>query len=257
MGEACRGKTGCLCGPDLELIVQACCAITVAAGRAGAADCCQRCSVFHGRVSRRAASPHPAECHPAAVQDLPGGHAHTQPDSAHRSAFRDFAIRHAHFPRLDVYFVHRLELGRQAGSLSHITYKASCKQAVGRSPLTRRSHTCAGLLEQEQWTAALVARDFQRSVDGMERKAQAFLHTNGNGDSAHLSHVLPASDNGQVAKQLQNGGTSAHDKGMACPPRMASLFTSRSSMHCQSLCPLTSTPGLHYFLQPYADGGSE
>lgn len=88
------------------------------------------------------------------------------------------------------------------------------REAAEQSP-SRLSCCPAGLLEQEQWTAALVARDFQRSVDGMEQKAQAFLHTNGNGDSAHLSHVLPASDNGQVAKQLQNGGSRAPNKGMA------------------------------------------
>ena len=96
------------------------------------------------------------------------------------------------------------------------------KEAAGQS-LSCLSCCLAGLLEQEQWTAALVARDFQRSIDGMEQKGQAFLHTNGNGDSAHLSHVLPASDNGQVARHLQNGGSSAPDKGVACVPRLQSF----------------------------------
>ena len=70
-----------------------------------------------------------------------------------------------------------------------------------------------GLLEQEQWTAALVARDFQRSIDSMERKAQAFLHANGNSNSASSAHILPASETGPASKRLQNGGISALDKG--------------------------------------------
>ena len=70
-----------------------------------------------------------------------------------------------------------------------------------------------GLLEQEQWTAALVARDFQRSIDSMERKAQAFLHANGNSHSAGSAHIVPASESGPASKHLQNGGFSALDKG--------------------------------------------
>ena len=75
---------------------------------------------------------------------------------------------------------------------------------------------CAGLVEQEQWTAALVARDFQRSIDVMEQKAQAFLQSKGNGDAAHLAHSKPASAEDAEAKQyLQNGASSALDKGAA------------------------------------------
>ena len=70
----------------------------------------------------------------------------------------------------------------------------------------------AGLLEQEQWTAALVARDFQRSIDSMERKAQAFLHANGHTHNAGSAHIVPASESGPASKHLQNGGFSALDK---------------------------------------------
>ena len=73
--------------------------------------------------------------------------------------------------------------------------------------------SCTGLLEQEQWTAALVARDFQRSIDSMERKAQAFLHANGNTHNAGSAHIVPASESGPASKRLQNGGFSALDKG--------------------------------------------
>ena len=82
-----------------------------------------------------------------------------------------------------------------------------------RRSRVRRPALSAGLLEQEQWTAALVARDFQRSIDSMERKAQAFLHANGNTNNAGLAHIVPASESGPAPKHLQNGGFSALDKG--------------------------------------------
>lgn len=84
---------------------------------------------------------------------------------------------------------------------------------VIRRSRVRRPLLSAGLLEQEQWTAALVARDFQRSIDSMERKAQAFLHANGNTHNAGSAHIVPASESGPASKHLQNGGFSILDKG--------------------------------------------
>ena len=198
-----------------KLALQARCAVSIAAGRAGAADRCQRGSVLHGGICRCTASPHSAECHPAAVQDLPGGHAHAQPHTAHRSALPDLIlVTMRPFTRRSLWQT-KMQ-GRPSAVSTSLAKEATQVQVVEQVPLSCLLCYYAGLLEQEQWTPALVARDFQRSIDGMEHKAQAFLHTNGNGDSAHLSHVLPASANGQVAKHLQNVGTSAPDKGMAC-----------------------------------------
>ena len=65
----------------------------------------------------------------------------------------------------------------------------------------------AGLLEQEQWTAALVAG--LPAIDcSMERKAQAFLHANGHTHNAGSAHIVPASESGPASKHLQNGGFS-------------------------------------------------
>ena len=95
----------------------------------------------------------------------------------------------------------------------------------------RRPPLSAGLLEQEQWTAALVARDFQRSIDSMERKAQAFLHANGNTHNAGSAHIVPASESGPASKHLQNGGFSALDKG-------ALLVAIAHSQNMHDLCKL-------------------
>ena len=95
----------------------------------------------------------------------------------------------------------------------------------------RRLPLSAGLLEQEQWTAALVARDFQRSIDSMERKAQAFLHANGNTNNAGWAHIVPASESSSASKHLQNGGFLA-DKGA----QMISSCRLKDSLRTRKIC---------------------
>lgn len=86
----------------------------------------------------------------------------------------------------------------------------------------------AGLLEQEQWGAALVARDFQRSVDAMQaRGAKAGASANG-GPPGSPGHV--SSSNGHAGAAAE----AAHQNGNAGEPPfwcgLSPTVTMRTSM---------------------------
>ena len=84
----------------------------------------------------------------------------------------------------------------------------------------------AGLLEQEQWGAALVARDFQRSVDAMQaRGAKACAAANG-GSPGSPGHV--SSSNGHAGAVAD----APHQNGNAGEPP-ASVCWQLCLLHCQ------------------------
>jgi hypothetical protein len=64
-----------------------------------------------------------------------------------------------------------------------------------------------GLLEQEQWAAALVARDFQRSVEAMQARARAAGPA---GDGGALAPLSAANGHGAAAAAADAG----HQNGM-------------------------------------------